>query len=125
MGQHSKQIEQMRTMYEQKIESLQEKILSLTKEMNDAQTQHHHEMIKMTQYNQTLTESLAEKTLLVEDLKKQKFESSRKKQKKIELIRNRTELDIDDDEEYFYSKSQTQTQQHSPPKEQSSKRTRS
>merc|ERR1712228_486092 len=128
--QHSKQIEEMRKMYEQKIHELQqtqsnqyqkevnelidtltqsrgtfqEKILSLTKEMNDAQTSHHRDMIKMTQYNQTLTESLAEKTMLVEDLKREKFEAANTKKKRVNLIRDRTDLDIDDEEEWFYSK---------------------
>ena len=102
--------------------TFQEKILSLTKEMNDAQTSHHRDMIKMTQYNQTLTESLAEKTMLVEDLKKEKFEAMNKK-KKMNLVRNRTDLDIDDDEEFFYAQAMTTDRKTSMDK--SVKRTRS
>merc|ERR1711933_663503 len=99
----------------------QEKILSLTEEMNNAQTAHHREIIKMTQYNQTLTESLAQKTIMVEDLKKEKFESQ-KKGKKINLIRERGELDIDDEEEFFYVSSATQTKMNM---DKQAKRTRS
>eukprot|EP01084_Bolivina_argentea_P083156 150576_1 len=93
--QHSKQIQELKNMYENKIQELQKtqdnqykqeviklidslsssrndfqkQIIALTQEMSDAQTNHHKEMLTITQYNQTLTESLQEKTLLVEQLK--------------------------------------------------------
>ena len=71
---------------------------ALTQEMSEAQTNHHREMLKLTQYNQTLTEALAERTLLVEELK-----TKANKHKPSAILRKqRTMLDIDVDEEFFY-----------------------
>ena len=80
----------------------QKQITALTQEMSDAQTNHHREMLTLTQYNQTLTEALAEKTLLVEELKS-KSATNKPQAIKLTLRKLRTTLDIDDDEEYFYS----------------------
>jgi len=126
--QHSKQIQELRAMYEKKIAQLQKsqdnqykeevsqlidtlatsrtdfqkQITALTQEMSEAQTNHHREMLTLTQYNQTLTEALAEKTLLVEELKS-KSATNKPQAIKLTLRKLRTTLDIDDDEEYFYS----------------------
>merc|ERR1712154_348289 len=78
----------------------QKQIAALTQDMSEAQTNHHREMLTLTQYNQTLTEALAEKTLLVEDLKKKQYEN---KTNQTKMQRTRTVLDIDDEEEFFYS----------------------
>jgi len=120
---HSEQLAQMKQIYEAKIKELQQtessqykeevsqlidtlstsradfqnQIVSLTREMSDAQTNHHREMLKITYHNQTLSESLAEKTKMLESMK-QKHKSAAAKMKQ-SLKRRRTKLDIDDDDE--------------------------
>mmetsp|Transcript_9643 Transcript_9643/g.15522 ORF Transcript_9643/g.15522 Transcript_9643/m.15522 type:complete len:445 (+) Transcript_9643:33-1367(+) len=130
--QHTRQLEELRAMYEKKISELQkstdsqykeevsqlidsltasrndfqQQIMGLTHEMSEAQTSHHQEMLKLTEYNQALTDQLQKKTLLVEDLKKKQQENALSKLQ-TSMRKTRTALDIDDEEEFYYFKHPT------------------
>merc|ERR1712130_1099675 len=93
--QHDKQMNDLKSIYESKIKDLQQtessqykrevsdlidtlttaradfqnQIVSLTKEMNEAQTNHHREMVELQVHSQKQSEQLVEKTKQVEELK--------------------------------------------------------
>eukprot|EP01084_Bolivina_argentea_P178560 308629_1 len=135
---HTHQLKELREMYEKKINTMQQssdsqykeevnKLIDtldhsrieyakqfeeITNDMSEQQTNHHREMISLTEYNQTLTNALKEKTILIEELKNRKFRDKKDLKQSLTVIR--TQIDIDDEDEFMYSPTPTPTPSPKP-----------